>query len=68
MKKKKSKKYEYIFAISFISIFVLIISTLIVGLYTDFKFVKYFVFAILINGAITNELHKKYKEHLELSK
>ncbi|MEB9857249.1 hypothetical protein P4K23_28145 [Bacillus cereus] len=68
MKKKKSKKYEYIFSISFISIFVLIVGTLIVGLYTEFKFVKYFVFAILINGAITNESHKKYKAHLELSK
>ncbi|MED0952617.1 hypothetical protein CN594_07880 [Bacillus toyonensis] len=68
MEKKKSKKYEYIFSISFISIFVLIIGTLIVGLYTEFKFVKYFVFVILINGVITNELHKKYKEHLELSK
>ncbi len=40
----------------------------IVGLYTEFRFVKYFVFAILINGAITNEHHKKYKELSELSK
>ncbi|PEM69310.1 hypothetical protein [Bacillus pseudomycoides] len=68
MKKKKSKKYGYIFAISFISFFVLIIGTLIVGLYTEFKFVKYFVFAILINGSITNELHKKYKKYSEVSK
>ncbi|MCU5571089.1 hypothetical protein OCA42_14465 [Bacillus cereus] len=61
MKEEKNKKYEYIFVISFISILLLIIGTLIVGLYTDFKFVKYFVLAILINGAITNELQEKYK-------
>ncbi|MGA4466516.1 hypothetical protein ACPA2L_28490 [Bacillus bombysepticus] len=61
MKEEKTKKYEYIFVISFISILLLIIGTLIVGLYIGFKFVKYFVLAILINGAITNEFHEKYK-------
>lgn len=58
---KKSKKYEYAFVISFISFFVLIIGTLIVGLYTEFKFLTYFVIAISINGYVTNEFHKKYK-------
>ncbi|PDY14134.1 hypothetical protein COO16_04000 [Bacillus pseudomycoides] len=62
---KKSKKYEYLFVISFISFSVLIIGTLIVGLYTEFKFVKYFVFAILINGIITNELREKYRRYSE---
>ncbi|KIQ87403.1 hypothetical protein RW25_15750 [Bacillus sp. L_1B0_8] len=58
---KKSKKYEYAFVISFISFFVLIFGTLIVGLYTEFKFLTYFIIVISINGYITNEFQKKYK-------
>ncbi|EJQ01683.1 hypothetical protein [Bacillus cereus] len=68
MKKKKLQRYEYMFVLSFISFFVLVIGTLIIELYIGFKFVKYFGFAILINGWITNELHKKYKQYSEVSK
>ncbi|PEY09821.1 hypothetical protein [Bacillus cereus] len=64
---KKSKKYEYAFVISFISFFVLIIGMLIVGWYTEFKFVKFFVIAISINGYITNEFHKKYKSEAKFA-
>lgn len=58
---QRYKKYERIFVISFLSLIVLIISSVVVVAYTGFKFVMYLLVPILVNISITNTAQKKYK-------
>ncbi|HFK1495028.1 TPA: hypothetical protein ACGXKS_005664 [Bacillus cereus] len=58
LEKQKIKEIRICFRDILYFFFVLIIGTLIVGLYTEFEFFTYCVIAISINGYITNEFHK----------
>ncbi|KEK22146.1 hypothetical protein [Bacillus gaemokensis] len=58
---QRYKKYERIFVISFLSLIVLIICSVVVVAYTGFKFVTYLLVPILVNVSITNAAQKKYK-------
>ncbi len=63
----KSRKYERIFIISFLTTIVLIIGSIVVVEHTGFKYIKYLAVAIIVSISITNDIHKRYKKYSNLS-
>lgn len=63
----KSRKYERIFIISFLTTIVLIIGSIVVVAYTGFKYIMYLALPILVSVAFTNDIQKRYKKYSNLS-
>ncbi|HDR7700697.1 TPA: hypothetical protein QCX84_004333 [Bacillus toyonensis] len=63
----KSRKYERIFIISFLTTIVLIIGSIVFVEYTGFKYIMYLALPILVSVAFTNDMQKRYKKYSNLS-
>ncbi|MCU5408232.1 hypothetical protein OCA16_27225 [Bacillus cereus] len=63
----KSRKYEGIFIISFLTTIVLIIGSIVVVAYAGFKYIMYLALTILVSVAFTNDIQKRYKKYSNLS-
>lgn len=59
----KSRKYERIFIISFLTTIVLIIGSIVVVEHTGFKYIMYLAIAIIVSIGITNNIQKRYKKY-----
>ncbi|MGE6592491.1 hypothetical protein ACQKFU_23545 [Bacillus mycoides] len=62
-RERKSKKYERIFIISFLTTILLIIGGIVVVGYTGFKYIGYLAIVIIVSIAVTNDTQKVYKEY-----
>ncbi|KMP23654.1 hypothetical protein [Bacillus wiedmannii] len=63
----KSRKYERIFIISFLTTIVLIIGSIVVVEHTGFKYTMYLAVVIIVSIGITNDIQKRYKKYSNLS-